>query len=100
MRQSRDGEREAVLEATRAKPFLGLFIGMQMLFEHGEGRRHPGNGLRPAGCRRFPGGGKCGSEVRKGWNEVFRSSHALWNGIADRSASIRARYYPQPADRA
>src|SRR5687767_15839100 len=32
------GAREAVVDATRAKPFLGICIGLQMLFEREIGR--------------------------------------------------------------
>jgi glutamine amidotransferase len=43
------GLREAVLEAARSKPFLGICIGQQMLFEHSEeGDDH----LDAAGLRR------------------------------------------------
>ena len=41
------GAREAVVEAARAKPFLGICIGLQMLFERGEEGDTPGLGLLP-----------------------------------------------------
>src|SRR5438874_2079326 len=39
------GARDAVISAAHEKPFLGLCIGMQMLFEHGEEGDTPGLGL-------------------------------------------------------
>src|SRR6185503_20770853 len=46
-RLSESGARDAVVEATRKKPFLGLCIGVQMLFERGEEGNTPGLGLLP-----------------------------------------------------
>src|SRR5690349_13420733 len=58
MRQlAASGAREAVVEAAGAKPFLGVCIGLQMLFERGEEGDTPGLGLLPgreigrASCR-------------------------------------------------
>src|SRR3970040_2214416 len=42
------GLREAVLEAAGAKPFLGICIGLQMLFEASQGGDQPGLPLPPA----------------------------------------------------
>ncbi|HEU4440508.1 MAG TPA: imidazole glycerol phosphate synthase subunit HisH, partial [Burkholderiales bacterium] len=54
MRQlTASGAREAVVEATRAKPFLGICIGLQMLFEHGEEGNAAGLGLLPGRVPRF-----------------------------------------------
>ena len=38
------GLRQAVLEAARAKPLLGVCVGMQMLLEHSEEQDTPGAG--------------------------------------------------------
>src|SRR3970040_1768607 len=55
MRQlAASGAREAGIEATREKPFLGICVGMQMLFEHGEEGDTPGLGLLAGGVPRFP----------------------------------------------
>src|SRR3970282_350579 len=48
------GAREAVIAATRDKPFLGICIGMQMLFERGEEGNTSGLGLLAGGVPRFP----------------------------------------------
>src|SRR5882672_9649003 len=55
MRQlTASGAREAVIESTRSKPFLGICIGMQMLFERGEEGDTAGLGLLSGGVPRFP----------------------------------------------
>src|SRR6185503_15236053 len=48
MRQlAASGARDAVIAATGQKPFLGLCIGVQMLFERGEEGDTPGLGVLP-----------------------------------------------------
>ena len=95
------GAREAVIEATRTKPFLGICVGMQMLFEHGEEGDTPGLGLLPGRVPRFPAARMAGLKVpHMGWNEVHQArSHALWSGIdsAERFYFVHS-YYPAPAD--
>jgi glutamine amidotransferase len=79
---------EAVGESARAKPFLGLCIGQQMLFDHSAEGDTPGLGLvagRVKGFTRKPGL----KIPHMGWNEVRQvAPHALWKGIAD-----GARFY-------
>ena len=48
------GLREAVLKAAAEKPFLGICIGLQMLFERSEEGDVPGLGVFPGQVRRFP----------------------------------------------
>ena len=99
MRQlAASGAREAVIEAARSKPFLGLCIGLQMLFEHGEEGDTPGLGLLPGRVPRFH---VTGLKIpHMGWNEVFQDRpHPLWQGIADGSRFYFVHsYYPKPAD--
>jgi len=100
MRQlAASGAREAVVEAAGSKPFLGICIGLQMLFEHGEEGDTAGLGLLPGRVPRFHVAGL--KIPHMGWNEVVQERpHALWNGIADRSRFYFVHsYYPQPADR-
>ena len=89
------GLRPAVLEAARSKPFLGICIGLQMLFERSEEGDTPGLGVFPGQVKRFPPGAMKDAQGGKlkvphmGWNEVMQAEpHALWRGIADAS-----RYY-------
>jgi len=104
MRQlAASGAREAVLEAARGKPFLGICVGMQMLFEHGEEGDTPGLGLLAGAVPRFPAARMAGLKVpHMGWNEVRQArAHALWEGIpsGERFYFVHS-YYPEPADRA
>ena len=103
MRQlAASGAREAVIEATRAKPFLGICIGLQMLFERGEEGDTAGLGLLPGRVPRFPATDPGLKIPHMGWNEVTQARpHALWDGIPDRSRFYFVHsYYPEPADRA
>src|SRR5512139_1936850 len=105
MRQlAASGAREAVVAAAGSKPFLGICIGLQMLFERGEEGDTPGLGLLPGRVPRFSAAGPgAGLKIpHMGWNEVMQArAHDLWNGIADRSRFYFVHsYYPQPADRA
>jgi glutamine amidotransferase len=95
------GAREAVIAAARDKPFLGICIGMQMLFERGEEGDTPGLGLLAGGVPRFPAARMAGLKVpHMGWNQVRQAKpHALWDGIAsgERFYFVHS-YYPAPAD--
>jgi glutamine amidotransferase len=70
------GLRGAVEEAARAKPFLGICIGLQMLFERSEEGDVPGLGILPGHVRRFPADlmrDASGARLKvphMGWNEV------------------------------
>lgn len=102
MRQlAASGARDAVIEAARAKPFLGICIGMQMLFEHGEEGDTPGLGLLAGTVPRFPAARMAGLKVpHMGWNEVAQARpHALWHGIDSGARFYFVHsYYPAPAD--
>jgi glutamine amidotransferase len=100
MRQlAASGAREAVIEAARDKPFLGLCIGLQMLFERGEEGDTPGLGLLPGNVPRLIAPGL--KIPHMGWNEVIQERpHPLWQGIADRSRFYFVHsYYPAPRER-
>ncbi len=99
MRQlAASGAREAVIAAAASKPFLGICIGLQMLFEHGEEGDTPGLGLLPGRVPKFAVSGL--KIPHMGWNQVRQARpHALWSGIADASRFYFVHsYYPQPAD--
>jgi glutamine amidotransferase len=101
MRQlAASGAREAVIAAARDKPWLGLCIGLQMLFERGEEGDTAGLGVLPGGVPRFQAPGL--KIPHMGWNEVIQERpHPLWQGIPDRSRFYFVHsYYPAPADRA
>jgi len=101
------GLRQVVLEAARGKPFLGICIGLQMLFEASEEGDTPGLGLLPGRVRRFPPEKMVDAQgVRlkvphMGWNEVRQTvPHPLWEGIpqGDRFYFVHS-YFPDPASR-
>ncbi len=99
MRQlAASGAREAVIEAAGAKPFLGICIGLQMLFERGEEGDTRGLGLLPGNVPRFRVSGL--KIPHMGWNEVLQQRpHALWAGIPDRSRFYFVHsYFPAPRD--
>jgi glutamine amidotransferase len=93
------GAREAVLEALAAKPYLGICLGLQMLFEHGDEGDTPGLAIFAGRVPRF-----AAMQLKiphMGWNEVLQEhAHPLWAGISDRSRFYFVHsYYPAPADR-
>jgi imidazole glycerol-phosphate synthase subunit HisH len=98
------GLREAVIDAARSKPFLGICIGLQMLFDFSEEGDTPGLGLLPGRVRRFPADKMVdaqGSRLKvphMGWNEVRQTlSHPLWEGIPQGSRFYFVHsYFPQP----
>ncbi len=99
------GLRDALIAAARDKPFLGICIGLQMLFEHSEEGDTRGLGLLPGVVRRFPAARMVDARGEKlkvphmGWNEVEQVAHPLWQGIADSSRFYFVHsYYPEPAD--
>lgn len=89
---------EAVAESARDKPFLGVCIGQQMLFESSAEGDTPGLALiggRVVGFEAAPGF----KVPHMGWNEVWQvQPHALWDGIADGSRFYFVHsYYCEPA---
>ena len=83
------GLRNAIVESAVNKPFLGICIGLQMLFEKSEEGDVKGLGVLPGQVRRFPSaamidaGGQKLKVPHMGWNQVYQSSdHPMWKGIA------------------
>ena len=82
--------RQAVKNAAASKPFLGICIGLQMLFDHSEEGDAAGLGILPGQVKRFAGDlmGADGQRLKvphMGWNQVAQKPHALWSGIADQA---------------
>src|SRR2546421_53629 len=98
-RSSATGARDAVLEALRDKPYLGICLGLQMLFEHGAEGDTAGLGLLKGEVPRFSVKGL--KVPHMGWNEVLQeTAHPLWAGISDKSRFYFVHsYYPAPAER-
>jgi len=91
MRELRDsGLQDAVLEALRTKPVMGVCVGMQMLLEHSEEQDTPGLGVIAGQVKRFRLEGQLqpdGSRYKvpqMGWNRVQQSQpHPVWRGVPD-----------------
>jgi glutamine amidotransferase len=100
------GLRDAVVASARSKPFLGICIGLQMLFDKSEEGEVAGLGLLPGQVRRFPHEAMVDARGEKlkvphmGWNEVHQTMrHPLWEGIASGSRFYFVHsYYAEPAD--
>jgi len=100
------GLRDVVLACLADRPFLGVCLGLQMLFEASEEGPTPGLGVLPGRVRRFreealvlPGGERL-KIPHMGWSRVERTrAHPLWAGIGDGERFYFAHsYYPEPAD--
>jgi len=97
------GLRPAVIDAALRRPFLGICIGLQMLFERSEEGGVDGLALLPGTVRRFPISAMVDSEGHKlkvphmGWNRVSQTAaHPLWSDIEDGSRFYFVHsYFPQ-----
>jgi len=96
--------RAAVVEAARSKPFLGICIGLQMLFEHSAEGDIPGLGILQGSVVRFASN-LCDEHGNKlkvphmGWNQVHHAEHVLWQDIPqDARFYFVHSYYVQPQD--
>ncbi len=100
------GLREPLLEAARRKPFLGLCIGLQMLFEHSAEGDIKGLGILPGRVVRFPGARMHDTSGNKlkvphmGWNKVYQKQpHPMWAGIEEGSRFYFVHsFYVEAAD--
>lgn len=106
------GLREAVVQSYHTKPFLGICIGLQMLFEQSEEGNAAGLGLLKGTVKRFAAENMIDANGEKlkvphmGWNQVtqvksnnFKSGHPLWHHIEDDARFYYVHsYYVQPED--
>ncbi len=121
------GLRQAVLDAAQNKPFFGICIGLQMLFDHSAEGNVPGLGILSGEVVRFASELKDaqGNKLKvphMGWNQVQRinqppqptitpssgggglgsgsiGAHILWNGIDQNSRFYFVHsYYVRPHD--
>jgi glutamine amidotransferase len=97
------GLREAVIRAAAEKPFLGICIGLQMLFDHSEEGDVAGLGILAGRVRRFPADLTVTKGLKvphMGWNEVTQAeAHPLWQGIADGARFYFVHsYYVEPTE--
>lgn len=95
-----------LVEPIRAKitegvPFLGICVGMQVLFDYSEENDNtPCIGLVPGAVKRFRPTDRSCKIPHMGWNRVnWRAEHPLLAGIEDGSEFYFVHsYYPAPTD--
>ncbi len=86
--------REMILDAAKNKPFLGICLGLQMLFDYSEEGNSEALGIFSGVVKKFiaqpvNGDGQKLKIPHMGWNEVHQDiDHPLWRGI-----STDARFY-------
>ena len=96
----------AVIEAAKNKPFLGICIGLQMLFERSTEGDVPCLGVLPGKVVRFAHElhDEHGARLKvphMGWNQVHHREHPMWQGIAqDERFYFVHSYYVQTDDAA
>lgn len=102
----RRGLRPAVVEAARTKPFLGICIGLQMLFDWSDEGGVAGLGILPGKVVRFAQDAMvdaAGARLKvphMGWNRVRQTAvHPLWSGIEEGARFYFVHsYFVEPAD--
>ena len=100
------GLRDVIINVAANKPFFGICIGMQLLFEHSEEGDTLGFGLLKGNVERFDAKKMFDVKGEKlkvphmGWNQVFQTkSHPLWSGVADATRFYHVHsYYAAPQD--
>jgi glutamine amidotransferase len=100
------GLTEVVIETAADRPFLGICLGLQMLFEESEEGPTRGLGVLPGRVVRFRDPAMVGANGARlkvphmGWSPVCREAeHPLWRDIDDDTRFYFAHsYYPQPDD--
>jgi imidazole glycerol-phosphate synthase subunit HisH len=91
----RMGLTDAVVDAAMRKPFLGICLGLQMLFDSSEEGNVKGLGIVTGKVRRFVAPAPAAEPEQRlkvphmGWNQVHQAlEHPMWKGIPQ-----NARFY-------
>ena len=98
------GLRDVVLWVARNRPFLGICIGLQMLFERSAEGGVDGLGILHGKVERFASNmhDAQGNKLKvphMGWNQVHHVQHPLWDGIEqDARFYFVHSYYVRPQD--
>lgn len=103
------GLRESVLDAMKSKPFLGICLGLQALYDFSEeGGGTPCLSLLAGSVKRFPAEKMTDKATglplkvpHMGWNQVSQTApHPLWKGIPQDSRFYFVHsYYADSADK-
>jgi len=105
----KNGMLDVLNEVVRNKPFLGICLGLQALYESSEeGGGTQCLGILPGTVRRFPDNmidsstGEALKVPHMGWNQVQQArDHPLWQGIAQNNRFYFVHsYYADTSDRA
>ena len=99
------GLRQVIIDAAESKPFLGICMGMQVLFEHSEEGDTACLGILPGTVQHFPHEAMhdaAGDKLKvphMGWNNVHQAvPHPLWAGIEEGARFYFVHsYFVQPA---
>lgn len=98
------GLKQAVIDASATKPFLGICIGLQLLFEHSEEGDAEGLAILPGKVKKFlldnipDANGNKLKVPHMGWNQVYQKQpHPMWKNIhdGDRFYYVHS-YYVEP----
>ena len=86
--------------AAADKPYLGICVGYQLIFENGEESPDTeGLGILPGTVKRFP---DVGLKIpHMGWNslQLADASHPIWKGLPDEPFFYFVHsYYPEPTE--
>jgi len=100
------GLRAVVVEAARSRPFLGICLGLQMLFDDSEEGPTACLGVLRGRVVRFRDAQMTGDDGKRlkvphmGWSPVHQTrAHPLWSGIEDGSRFYFAHsFHPQPRE--
>lgn len=100
------GLRESVVRAAASKPFLGICIGLQLLFEHSEEGDAAGLGIFPGKVVKFAKADMHDAVGHKlkvphmGWNQTYQAvEHPMWLDIPDGERFYYVHsYYVVPSD--
>ncbi len=87
------GLEQAIRDAAATKPFFGVCVGMQMLFERSEEGDTPGLGIFGGKVKRFRPTEDSQKVPHMGWNEVIFNAENASSGAAFQGIPSRERFY-------
>mgnify|MGYP001445419789 FL=1 len=96
------GLKEVLIESAKQKPFLGICLGLQMLFDISDEGNQKGFGLLPGKVTKFKNDYKDRIKIpHMGWNSVMQSNeHPMWRNIKSGSKFYFVHsYFAQPTDK-